>query len=111
MRGISAYVPHKHTDPMEHPEHTPQDVYNRNHDIVANARMIIAYVGEPSIGVGGELEIAKNNDTEIIIHFFRNEKVSRMARGNPSVVTEITYETEDECLEKIREFLGSKKSS
>lgn len=103
--GFSPYLPHQHTDPREHPEHAPQDVYAKNHEIVSKARMIIAYVGEPSLGVGSELEIAKNNRTRIILHFFSTDKVSRMARGNPAVLKTITYDSEDEAISKIREFL------
>jgi hypothetical protein len=103
--GLSVYLFHKHTDPKEHPEHTPRDVYERNYNIIANAKFVIAYVGEPALGVGMELEIAKNNNTEVILLYSNQEAVSRMARGNPSVVETITYDSEGEALEKLAEFL------
>jgi hypothetical protein len=106
--GFSVYLPHQHTDPVAHPNVSPKEVYRKDFDIVAKARMIIAYVGEPSLGVGTELEIAKNNDTDIILHHFNSDKVSRMALGNSGVKKIITYDSEDECLEKLRGFLQNK---
>jgi nucleoside 2-deoxyribosyltransferase len=105
--GLNPYLPHQHTDPREHPEHTPQYVYQRNRDIISNAKLIIAYVGKPSLGTGCELEIANSSKVKALLHHFNGEKVSRMARGSPSVVKVISYDTEEDALRLISEFLES----
>lgn len=99
--GLSVYLPHQHTDPIKHPHVSPEEVYKKDYDIVANAKIIIAYVGQPSLGVGIELEIAKNNNTGIILVFQKDEKVSRMARGIPDVKI-IRYDSKEDALNQLR---------
>lgn len=103
--GFRAYLPHKSTDPRKHPNVTPEDVYRKDYEMVAKAKIIIAYVGAPSLGVGTELEIAKNNSTDIVLIFHKNETVSRMPKGNPGVKKIIIYESEEDALDQIREYL------
>ncbi len=107
--GFSVYLPHKHTDPIKHPNITPKEVYEKDYGIVANAKIIIAYVGEPSLGVGIELEIAKNNNTDIVLIFHKNDKVSRMARGVPGVKFIVQYDSEEDALNQLRDVLRNYK--
>ena len=102
--GFSVSLPHQHTDPIAPPHVSPQEVYKKDYDIVANAKVIIAYVGQPSLGVGIELEIAKNNNTDIILIFRKDEKVSRMARGIPGVKA-IQYESQEDALNQLKKAL------
>ncbi|MDD4333227.1 MAG: XRE family transcriptional regulator [Patescibacteria group bacterium] len=96
------YVPHKKgTDPINNPEITPSEVWRQDHREVATADLIIAYVGEPSLGTGGELEIARITNSDIILWNFKGQKVSRMALGNPAVIERIEVENEDDLLNKI----------
>lgn len=104
--GFSTYLPHKHTDPIDHPDVTPREVYEKDHDIVANAEYLIAYAGQPSLGVGIELEIANKNDTRIIMMLHKDDKVSRMALGCPGVDTLIAYESEEDALEQVQKALS-----
>jgi len=103
--GLSAYLPHHHTDPIKHAHISPQEVYKKDYDMISNAKLIIAYVGRPSLGVGTELEIARNNNTGIILIFHKDDRVSRMARGNPGVKKIIQYESEEDALRKLRKYL------
>lgn len=100
--GYSVYLPHQHTDPVEHPDVAPQEVYMKDYGIVANAKYLVAYVGKPSLGVGTELEIAKNNNTRIILLFHKSDKVSRMATGNPGIKKIIQYESRGDALKQLR---------
>jgi len=102
---FSVYVPHKHTDPIKHANISAEKVYNIDSEIVANAKIIIAYVGEPSLGVGTELEIAKNNKTKIILLFHKDCKVSRMALGNPGVTSIIKYSSIQDALNQLEILL------
>ena len=104
--GFSAYLPHEYSDPELHPKETPQQIYEEDYKRVANAKIMIAYVGRPSLGTGTELEIAKNNNTDLILVHHKDEKVSRMARGNPAVKHIIQYESEEDLLNQLREILS-----
>ncbi len=100
------YVPHAGgTDPIQNPDISPMDVWQRDHRFVASADLIIAYVGQPSLGVGAELEIARIAASDIILWWFKGEKVSRMALGNPAVKYKIEAENEDDLYNKLENIL------
>lgn len=103
-----AYLPHLWADPIKNPDRTPDEVWRINQRHVSESKFIIAYVGEPSLGVGAELEIARINNVEVIIWSFTNQKVSRMTLGNPAIITHIKAENENELLEKIKEVITLK---
>jgi hypothetical protein len=100
------YVPHLGgTDPIGDPNVDPRDVWVKDHREVATADLIIAYVGSPSLGVGAELEIARITVSDIILWWFKGEKVSRMSLGNPAVSHKLEVNDEAELMEKLRELL------
>jgi nucleoside 2-deoxyribosyltransferase len=102
----NVYIPHLGgTDPLRNPEVTAREVWERNHKIVSKSDLIIAYVGEPSLGVGAELEIARAAGKKLILWWRRNEKASRMARGNPAAIALIEGSTIEEISGKIRDIL------
>jgi hypothetical protein len=97
------YVPHLGgTDPVKNPEVTAFDVWQKNFKIVSESDLLIVYAGEPSLGVGAELEIARIAGNKIILWWFKGEKVSRMARGNPAVVKMIEAESLEDLNKKIK---------
>jgi len=103
--GIEAFVPHEHFDPINHPDFTPKEVYQREFEEVTTADLMIAYVGEPSLGTGSEIEMAKNSNSTIILVSEKDKKVSRLVRGNPAVKYEVVFEDEDEALSQLKEIL------
>ena len=101
------YVPHlSGTDPIKHPDVKPYDVWVKDHREVATCDLVIAYVGLPSLGVGAELEIARITASDIIIWWFKNEKISRMAKGNPAVIKQIEAENENDLYDKLKKILN-----
>lgn len=103
------YVPHlRGTDPVKNPEVSPNDVWQIDHREIATSDLIIAYVGKPALGVGGELEIARITNSDIILWNFNGEKVSRLALGNPAVVERVEAEDEDDLFNKITKTLKEK---
>jgi len=108
--GINPHVPHLSTDPINHPEVTPLDVWNKNFLEVTAAKLVIAYVGQPSLGTGEELEMARAEGVNIIIWWFKGEKISRMVLGNPGVTEKIEAENEDDLLTKLGLFLVNYKA-
>jgi hypothetical protein len=99
------HIPHLFTDPKDNPDISPFDVWKKDHFEVASSDLIIAYVGEPSLGVGAELEIARITHSDIILWWFKGQKVSRMARGNPYAKIQIEAEDEDDLYQKIKKAL------
>ena len=53
--GQSAYVPHKVTDPEGNPSILPIEVYQQDFDNILAADGVIAFLNEPSLGVGTEI--------------------------------------------------------
>ncbi len=64
--GITPYIPHQHTDPIANPDLSPGEVYERDRAEVRGSDLVIAYVGVPSLGVGTELEMAREAGVPII---------------------------------------------
>lgn len=97
------YVPHKQgTDPQDDPNYpSPEFIWKKNQRELVTTDLVIAYVGKPSLGVGQELEIARVNNSDIILWWFKGEKVSRMARGNPAVKYLIEANDEKDLLAKL----------
>jgi len=104
------YVPHLGgTDPIKDPEVSPNTVWKKDHREVASSDLIIAYVGEASLGVGAELEIARMASSDIILWWFKGQKVSRMARGNPNVKCMIEAKDADDLIEQLRKVISGLK--
>ncbi len=103
--GYEPYIPHLHTDPVKNPDVSPKEVYRIDKERVQSSSLIIAYVGEPSLGVGAELEMASEKGIPIILLYEKTAKVSRLARGIPSSRTEITYISEVDALRDLKEVI------
>ncbi len=108
----TAYVPHKHTDPVKDPDVTPEEVYRVDKERVCESNLVIAYVGIPSLGVGAELEMANSQNIPILLLCRKGEKVSRLPRGMESVKGLFEYTSEEEALNwienKLKELLLTK---
>ncbi|MFN4954771.1 MAG: XRE family transcriptional regulator, partial [Aphanizomenon sp.] len=50
--GFQAYVPHLHTDPVNNPDITPREVFDKDKHQVSISDLVIAYLGSLSFGVG-----------------------------------------------------------
>jgi 2'-deoxynucleoside 5'-phosphate N-hydrolase len=103
------YIPHINgTDPINNPEITPFEVWEKDYLEVESCDLIIAYIGKPSLGTGAELEIARITNSKIIVWWYKDEKVSRMARGNPAIIAQLEVQSEDELYLKIDELIKNK---
>lgn len=103
----SVYIPHLNgTDPVKDHDVSARIVWKTDHREVASSDLVIAYVGQPSLGTGAELEIARMAASDIILWHYKGEKVSRMALGNPNV--KYTIEASDglDLEKKIRIILS-----
>ncbi len=103
--GLEAYLPHKHTDPVNHPYISPQEVFERDRRAVRKADLVIAYVGIPSLGVGMELAYAEVFDIPVILLAEEDRKISRFVLGIPNVKGVVRFKTREEALEKLKDNL------
>ncbi|KKS88543.1 MAG: Transcriptional regulator, XRE family [Microgenomates group bacterium GW2011_GWC1_43_11] len=95
------------TDPIKNPKVSAQEVYRRDTEQIAKSDLMIAYVGENSIGTGEEIEYAKSINLPVIIMYEKGDVVSRMLKGNPAVKKEIIFETEDDAVNQLTDYLSS----
>jgi hypothetical protein len=91
--------------PSKDPGVTPRQVWEAEEKHVSESDLTIAYVGEPSLGTGGELEIARISGKKIILWWFKGEKVSRFSRGNPAVIEMIEAENKENLLFQLQTIL------
>ena len=79
--GCAAYVPHQHADPVRDPDLPNAEVARRDLAEVRAADVLVAYVGEPSLGVGAEVAIALAEGKRVLLVAEADRKVSRFLLG------------------------------
>lgn len=103
--GFSAYIPHQHTDPKKNADIKPKEVYQTDYRKIIESSLIVAYVGEPSLGVGQEIQIAAFHQIPILLVFEKGAKVSRMTLGNPMVKQTFQFENFENLKEWVPKFM------
>lgn len=79
--GYDAYLPHQHTDPERAAAISPAQVFRRDVAALRAAIGVVAFVGEPSLGVGAELAICAEAGTPMLGLHMPVHEVSRFAVG------------------------------
>ena len=102
---IEGYVPHLYPDPDVHSNMTPREVWETDAEAIRSSQILIADVTHPSHGVGGELEMAREEGVQIILLHQSQIHVSRYPRGNPAVEYIIAYKDYDEAYRILRGIL------
>jgi len=108
--GWEAYVPHQHADPVRDAAMSNVEVAERDVDQVAAADALVAYVGEPSLGVGAEVAIALRAGKRVFVLAESDRRVSRFLLGfaelHPSQASVLRYENVDAATRWITEQLA-----
>lgn len=99
--GMQPYIPHKHSDPILHRDLLPETIYRMDRDHISNSDWVVAYVGSPAVGVGQEIEIARECNIPVILLYETGRTISRMVRGNPTVKAEVTGDDLEGILLKL----------
>jgi 2'-deoxynucleoside 5'-phosphate N-hydrolase len=109
--GLRAYLPHRVTDPATTAHLDPRAVYDIDRVHVTGSRVVVAYAGIPSFGVGIEVELAREHGIPVILVVERDRTVSRLLLGNPAVVEVVRFtdleglrRTLIAALERVREI-------
>ena len=99
--GWDAYVPHQHADPVRDADLSNREVASRDLKQVSDADAIVAYVGEPSLGVGAEVAIALAAGKRVLLVAEQNARVSRFLSGlaelHAAQVASFRYRSPDEA--------------
>ena len=103
--GFSAYIPHQHTDPVKNSKITPEKVYQTDYRKIIESSLLVAYVGEPSLGVGQEIQIASFHQIPILLVCEKGAKVSRMTLGTPGVKQKFQFDTLENLKEWVPKFM------
>jgi hypothetical protein len=108
--GLRAYLPHRVTDPVTTAHLDARAVYDIDRAHVTGSRVVVAYAGIPSFGVGIEVELAREHGIPVILVVERDRTVSRLLLGNPAVVEVVRFTDLDglrrslvAALERVRE--------
>lgn len=80
---VSVYEPSKYMDPGVHDYIRPEQIYQKNRDIIRTSDLLIAYVGIVSAGVAIEIEIANSFRVPVVLLYESSSynKTSRMVLG------------------------------
>jgi len=105
VAGIEAYVPHRVSDPIGNPDMTPEAVYDLDRRQVLGSNLLIAYIGLPSLGVGMEIEIARERNIPVVVLMEKDRRISRIARGNPAVIAEIHFTDFKDAIAQLTNWL------
>ena len=112
--GLRAYLPHRVTDPVAAADIEPRAVYDIDRAHVTGSRVVVAYGGIPSFGVGIEVELAREHEIPVILVVERDRAVSRLLLGNPAVVEVVRFADLDglrrslvAALERVRDVVAS----
>ena len=108
--GCEAYVPHQHADPQRDPAMPNREVTRRDLAAIEAADLVVAHVGEPSLGVGAEIAMALHWGKRILALAHEDQRVSRFVLGllemHPDQAVVFRYRAIDQAHAWITEQLG-----
>ena len=106
--GFTPYIPHTRTDPVLAADLDDREVYARDCEAHTGAAVIVADIGTPSLGVGGEIASACLSGQPVIAVHRWDQRPSRYTRGQ--ILTSahgrvISYRDPEDCRAQLREAL------
>jgi nucleoside 2-deoxyribosyltransferase len=79
--GYEAYLPHSQTDPEMDSDMEPSAVFLKDMGALSACDAVVAFLDEPSLGVGAEIALAIQQEKAVIGIFRRGNEVSRFIEG------------------------------
>src|SRR6266481_2340610 len=79
--GFALYQPRLKTDPIEHSEVVPRDVYLTDRERVVTSDLVIALCTQPSFGVGIEIQLAAGAVVPVLLLSKKGIHLSKMVTG------------------------------
>lgn len=108
--GFTPYIPHTRTDPELTPHLDDREVYARDRDAHTAAAVIVADIGTPSLGVGGEIASACLSGQPVIAVHRIDQRPSRYTRGQILTTANgrvIAYGDPEDCRRQLLEALAA----
>ena len=93
------------TDPELNPEVLPSRVFQIDTYELEESDLMVAYVGEPSVGTGQEVEFAREKKIPLYLLFEKDKRISRMLLGSPNVKGTIPFANEEDALQQFDTLL------
>lgn len=103
--GIVSVIPHRDNGENQKTQKDPVEVYRWSIDGPRKNDVVIAEVSYPSLGTGGEIEVAREEGKSVILLSKKGKRVSSYTKGNPAVVYHIEYEERDAACRMLRNVL------
>lgn len=79
--GSDPYLPHATTDPEKEADLSPSLVYHTDITALRSCQAVVAFLDEPSLGVGAELAICAQDDIPVLGLCRSPDEISRFAVG------------------------------
>ncbi len=102
---IDVYEPRKATNPVNHPQVSPEDVFDMDREQVLSSDLVIHVADYASTGAGEEFDFALAALIPIVLIAHGDTPGSRMVIGIPALKLMITYRDLGELRDELRERL------
>ncbi len=111
--GDQPYLPHQHTDPERNAAISPVQVFQRDLGALRSADAVLAFLSEPSLGVGAELALCAQAGTPMLGLVTPSDEVSRFAIGllGSAGGRIAVYANTEELDGAVREFLDKQRAA
>ncbi|MBI2426414.1 MAG: amidohydrolase family protein [Candidatus Kerfeldbacteria bacterium] len=103
--GLTPLLPYSMADPTRVTSVSHEDIYEYDVDLICEADAIVAYMSEPSHGVGMEIMLARMQQKPVILVYEKGRTISRMVLGAVPAANRIEFESEEEAIARIGEKL------
>jgi hypothetical protein len=96
--GLDCYCPHQTKTTPSNPISHGQ-IWDIDYEKVVSSDVLVAYIAHPALGVGAEIEMAReaHNDVILLVEYDNYEDdmeaVSRLVTGNPGVRDLLSFQT------------------
>lgn len=107
--GATAYLPHKQTDPIRAADMSSDLVFKRDLQAIERAAAVVAYLNEPSHGVGAEVAMCLEWGKPILPVLSHERKCSRFVEGLLRAHGReiVRYADMADLIVPLREFIAS----
>ncbi len=79
--GLRPYLPHSQTDPEHQADVSSAEVFTRDLNELLSSDVVLAFLGEPSLGVGAEIALALGRRLPVVGVWPEGTRVSRFVLG------------------------------
>lgn len=79
--GVTAFLPHKQTDPVWAVQLSSDDVFKRDVNAIDSCDAVVAFLNEPSHGVGAEVAMCLGWEKPLLPFLHESKSCSRFLEG------------------------------